>query len=417
MREENIRLAYKSIKGNSGSKTAGTDGKTISDIKLIDEQSFVYAIRKRMEHYKPQSVRRVEIPKPDGRMRPLGIPTIWDRLVQQSILQVLEPICEAKFHERSNGFRPNRSAHHVMAQCYRMIQPQGLHFVVDIDILGFFDNINHRKFKQQIWNMGIRDKKLLCIMSEMLKAPIVLPNGQIYHPDKGTPQDGILSPLLSNIVLNELDWWVASQWEYMPTRHPYCLCKNSNGSESRTPIYAALKKSNLKEMYIVRYADDFKIFCRNRKDAVKVFYAVRQWLKERLKLDINEQKSKVINLRRHYSEFLGFKLKAVQKDGKYVVKSHMKDKAVRRETDRLKNIIKELSHPKDDTEEYRFIQHYNSTVIGIHNYYRAATHISEDCSRISYQIVRIMKRSLGKRLKKTGEIGKGFLYDRYSGSK
>ena len=104
--EENIKLAYRSIKGNGGSKTAGTDGKTIKDVKSVSEEAFVEAIRKRLRYYKPQPVKRVEIPKPDGRMRPLGIPTIWDRLVQQCILQVLEPICEAKFHERSNGFRP-----------------------------------------------------------------------------------------------------------------------------------------------------------------------------------------------------------------------------------------------------------------------------------------------------------------------
>lgn len=415
--KENIKLAYRSIKSNGGSDTAGTDGKTIKDVKSLDEQVFIETIRKRLRYYKPQSVKRVEIPKPDGRTRPLGIPTIGDRLVQQCILQVLEPICEAKFHERSNGFRPNRSAHQAMAQCYRMIQKQGLHFVVDIDISGFFDNVNHHKLKSQIWNMGIQDKKLMCIISEMLKAPIVMPNGEKLLPTKGTPQGGILSPLLSNIVLNELDWWIASQWEYMPTHHPYQLCKNKNGSESRTPIFLALRKSQLKEMYIVRYADDFKIFCRTRQDAVKVFYAVRQWLKERLKLDINEQKSKVINLRRHYSEFLGFKLKAVKKADKYVVQSHMKDKAIKRETENLKEIIKHLSHPKDKEEEYRIIQRYNSTVFGIHNYYRPATHISKDCRRIAYQINRIMKQSLGKRLKKTGELTQGYLKDRYGESK
>lgn len=414
--EENIKLAYRSIKGNNGSNTPGTDGKAIKDVKSVSEQAFVETIRKRLCYYKPQSVKRVEIPKPDGRTRPLGIPTIWDRLVQQCILQVLEPICEAKFHERSNGFRPNRSAHHAMAQCYRMIQKQGLHFVVDIDISGFFDNVNHHKLKSQIWNMGIRDKKLICIISEMLKAPILMPNGEKILPTKGTPQGGILSPLLSNIMLNELDWWIASQWEFMPTHYPYQLCKNINGSESRTPVFLALRKSRLKEMYIVRYADDFKIFCRTRKDAVKIFYAVKQWLKERLKLDINEQKSKVINLRRHYSEFLGFKLKAVKKAGKYVVKSHMKDKAIKKETENLKEIIRHLAHPKDKEREYCIIQQYNSTVFGIHNYYRVATHISLDCGRIAYQISRIMKQSLGKRLKKTGELKQGYIKDTYGKS-
>ena len=124
---------------------------------------------------------------------------------------MLEPICEAKFHKRSNGFRPNRSTEHAIAQCDRLIQLTHLHYVVDVDIKGFFDNVNHSKLIRQMWAMGIRDKKLICIIKQMLKAPIVLPNGDMIYPTKGTPQGGILSPLLANIVLNELDWWVRNQ--------------------------------------------------------------------------------------------------------------------------------------------------------------------------------------------------------------
>ena len=161
----------------------------------------------------------------------------------------------------------------------------------------------------------------------MLKAPIQMPNGEIIFPTKGTPQGGILSPLLFNIVLNKLDWWISSQWESMPTHTPYITtCGNKS---NRGNIYRVLKETRLKEMYIVRYADDFKIFCRKRSDADKVFIAVKQWLKDRLKLEISDEKSKVVNLKKQYSEFLGFKLKAVKKSDKYVVRSHMSDKAIR----------------------------------------------------------------------------------------
>ena len=153
--EENIRLAYRNIKRNEGSNTSGVDGKTIKDIERIPADKLVEVIQNKFRFYTPNPVRRKEILKPNGKTRPLGIPTIVDRLVQQCILQVLEPICEAKFHERNNGFRPNRSAEHALAQCYRMIQIQHLHFVVDIDIKGFFDNVNHSKLIRQIWSMGI----------------------------------------------------------------------------------------------------------------------------------------------------------------------------------------------------------------------------------------------------------------------
>ena len=112
---------------------------------------------------------------------------LWDRIVQQCILQILEPICEAKFSDRSNGFRPNRSAEHAIAQAYAFMQKSHLHYVVDIDIKGFFDNVSHSKLMKQMWNMGIQDKKLLCVIKEMLKAPIVLPNGETIYPQKGTP--------------------------------------------------------------------------------------------------------------------------------------------------------------------------------------------------------------------------------------
>lgn len=162
--EENIRLAYRNIKRNGGSNTAGVDKLTIKDIEKLSVEQYVSVVQRKLMFYKPKPVRRVEIPKPNGKMRPLGIPTIIDRLVQQCILQVMEPICEAKFYERSNGFRPNRSAENAIAQCYKMINLQKLYFVVDVDIKGFFDNVNHTKLIQQIWHMGIRDKKLLCII-------------------------------------------------------------------------------------------------------------------------------------------------------------------------------------------------------------------------------------------------------------
>ncbi len=416
--EENIRLAYRNIKRNSGSHTSGVDKLSIRDIERLSAEKLVEIIQRKIRHYKPKAVKRVEIPKPNGKTRPLGIPTIVDRLVQQCILQVLEPICEAKFHERSNGFRPNRSAEHALAQCYKMIQQQNLHFVVDVDIKGFFDNVNHSKLIRQMWTLGIRDKQLICIIKEMLKAPIVMPDGSTQYPTKGTPQGGILSPLLANIVLNELDWWISSQWENMIVHKQIKTSVAANGTENRGNIYRFFKsKTKLKEMYIVRYADDFKIFCRKRSDADKVFIAVKQWLKDRLSLEISEEKSKVVNLKKHYSEFLGFKLKAVRKGGKFVVKSHMSDKAVKRETEKLKKQIKAIEFCKDVDDEIRQIKQYNAIVFGIHNYYRYATAINLDCSVIQFQINTVLNNRLNKRIEKCGSVGRKYIAEHYGKSK
>jgi RNA-directed DNA polymerase len=403
--EKNIILAYRNVKNNKGSTTSGTDGMTIRDIEKWETEYYVKTIQNKLKQYKSKHVKRVEIPKLNGDTRPLGIPSIIDRLVQQCIKQVLEPICEAKFHDSSYGFRPNRSTEHAIARCYKMMQRSHLHYVVDIDIKGFFDNVNHNKLIKQLWTMGIRDKTLICIIKEMLKAPIILPDNSKIISNKGTPQGGILSPLLANVVLNELDWWIGSQWELQNNhmRKPPVPQYNKNGERRKSNEYRELRKSKLKEIYIVRYADDFKIFCRNKADASKTFIAVKQWLSERLKLQISEEKSKVIDLRKHYSEFLGFKLKMTKKGCKMVVRSHMGNKAIKNVTQELVEQIKKIQKPKNRTQEAVEINKYNSIVLGIHNYYQIATNINLDCNRIQRIVSTNIVNRLRRRLSKKGE--------------
>lgn len=402
--DENIQLAYRTIKRNGGSKTEGVDGVSIKDIEKLPYTTFLEIVKKRFQHYTPRKVRRVEIPKANGKKRPLGIPSMWDRITQQCILQVLEPICEGKFYKHSYGFRPQRSTENAIAMCmYRMNQSR-LNYVVDVDIKGFFDNVHHGKLMRQIWTMGIRDKQLLVILRKMLKAPIILPNGETEIPTKGTPQGGILSPLLANINLNELDWWIANQWEERTCRElkPHY---NKKGYLDKGHSFGKLRKTtSLKEMYIVRYCDDFKIFCRTKSDAHKIYHAVKLWLKDRLKLPISEEKSQITNLDKDSSEFLGFTLRLVSKSGKKVCHSHVAPKALKRIKHDLKRQVKQIK--KMDKRRYvvREIRKYNSKIIGIHQYYSLATHVNLDFEPLNYQLLTTMYNLLRKHgLTKKGE--------------
>lgn len=419
-RPENIMLAYRNLRKNSGSKTAGVDKKTISDLNKWSDKKLVNHVQRKLDWYVPNAARRVEIPKDNGKKRPLGIPTIMDRLIQQCILQVLEPICEAKFFKRSNGFRPTHSAENAIAQAERMIQNIGCYYVIDIDIHGFFDNVNHGKLLKQMWALGIRDKKLLSIISAMLKAEVA----GIGFPEKGTPQGGIISPLLSNIVLNELDWWVASQWEEMPTKRNYVHRIYANGTPDKSNTIRALRSyTKLKECYLVRYADDFKIFCKKHSDAVKLFEATKQWLWERLGLEISPEKSKIVNVKRHYSEFLGFKLKVREKgkkpDGskRYVIEAHVRDKALKKIRARSKEIIGQIRRTYDPKMEYRLIQKYNSYLIGIHNYYCIATHVNLDIHEIAFDVKKSLYNRLKHRLQRTGSISNRYIQEKYGKSR
>jgi RNA-directed DNA polymerase len=376
---ENILLAFRTMKSNRGSKTPGTDGKTIIDMERLSETELVKEIQNQLKNYRPKKVRRKFIEKDNGKLRPLGIPCILDRIIQQCFKQVLEPIAEAQFYKHSYGFRPLRSTHHAMARIQFLVNQAQLHYVVDIDILGFFDHVNHSLLVKQLWNMGIQDRMVLACISKMLKAEI---DGEGI-PTKGVPQGGLLSTLLSNVVLNDLDHWVAGQWEDFPLTQPF---------KTRSGERAAKIRTRLKEGYLVRYADDFKIICRDWKSAQKWYHAVVMYLKDRLRLDVSPDKSQIINLRKRESEFLGFTIRANKKGKKRVAHTGVNAKKKQKLKAEAKKRIQAIRASPTALSAALF----NSFVLGIHNYFNRATHVSVAFSRLAYDLRAFMYNRLNQ---------------------
>lgn len=290
---ENCEQALARVKANKGS--AGVDGMTVQQLPEYLKQHWP-AIREQLLSgtYKPQPVKRVEIPKPDGGVRKLGIPTVLDRMIQQAVMQVLQRNWDGTFSEHSYGFRPGRSAHQAVEAAQRYIAA-GYRWVVDLDLEKFFDRVNHDRLMAKIAEK-VGDKRLLKLIRTFLTAG-VMENGLVSSVEEGTPQGGPLSPLLSNIVLDEFD--------------------------------RELERRGLR---FVRYADDGNIYVRSRRAGERVMENITRFITAKLKLKVNEQKSAVA--RPWARKFLGFSFTSAG-----VPKRRIAPKAV----DRFKERVRELT--------------------------------------------------------------------------
>lgn len=267
--------AWKEVRENKGS--AGTDNITFEMIEEYGVEEYLLDIQEDLQNkkYRPKPVKRVYISKPDGKQRPLGIPTIRDRIVQQACKIVIEPVFEANFLDNSYGFRPKRDAKQATEKVKKELYKNW--YVVDADIQGYFDNINH-EILLGLLNRRISDRRVIKLCRQWLQAGVI-ENGKYYPTEKGSPQGGVISPLLANIYLHVLD----SYWE------------------------------NHKELgVIVRYADDAVIVCRTRTDAELAFEHLKR-IMTKLKLTLNPQKTKIVDMNKESFDFLGF---CFQKFGK-----------------------------------------------------------------------------------------------------
>lgn len=360
--DEWMRSAANAVLARPGSSTAGVDGHTRDYFKKhYEEQLASLVAEMKQKTYQPTPVRRVYIPKSNGKMRPLGIPALRDRIVQEALRAILDPIYETDFQPHSYGFRKGRCTMDAIAVIMPLFNESNKHYyVIEGDIKSYFDTVHHRKLLT-ILRRRIGDKDILDLIWKFLKAG-VMEQGLFAETDEGVPQGGVISPLLANVYLNEFDTWAEKQWEL--NQYERSKRRKAGGGNYR----------------MVRYADDFVVVTNDTIEGVRQAREdIRDFLKTELHLDLSEEKTLITHVNDGFT-FLGFHIQRARPEGRWVVHLRPSEQA----KEKVKRRIKELtSRGWTWLDEYTRLTSLNAIVRGWAEYYRYTSLLSdlEDITR------------------------------------
>lgn len=430
--EDFFMWAYQKIHAKQGNMTPGTDGKTIDGFNKKQIADLIELLKG--ERYQPEPVRRTYIPKKNGKMRPLGIPTFKDKLVQEVARQILEAIYEPIFSDNSHGFRPNRSCHTALHQIKNTCR--GTNWVIEGDITACFDNIDHEVLLQ-ILSKKIRDGRFLELIRRFLKAGY-LEFSQKHNSISGTPQGGIISPILANIYLHEFDKYmeeIMKKYTVGTKRRPdheyHVLSTKRTRAMNRGQIELAaeyLKKmqsipsldqmdKNYLRVKYVRYADDFIVCIIGSKAmAVEIKEKIAAFMQQELRLELSKEKTKITNLSDGRVPFLGYEISKSQENTKQVVDSIGRKKRSVNGTIQLlvpgSVIRKKLEPFKKNGKAYPFVARaslpvmdiialYNAEIRGLYNYYCLATDVSKKLATFKFYHYYSMVKTIARKEKST----------------
>ncbi|MGL6194774.1 MAG: group II intron reverse transcriptase/maturase, partial [Thermoguttaceae bacterium] len=345
-----LEEAAKRVFVRSKGKAPGIDGVTVSKFKKHEAEN-LHKLRLELKKgtYRPQPLKRVEVPKANGTMRPLGLPCLRDKIVQEAIRMMLEPIFEVEFHEHSYGFRPHRSAHHAVFRCQQAMF-HGFSWVIEGDVKACFDEISHKAILGVI-REKVMDNKFLDLITLFLKSGVMIGN-QLVPTVKGVPQGGVISPLLANAVLNKLDWFLYEK-----------------GSYGKDEIKAWKRRGP--NVRFVRYADDWCVFITraDKQYAESLKERIREFLEHKCGLQLSDEKTRITHVRDGF-DFLGFHLeKGIGQNGKLVPKIKVGQKAISKIRLRLNEAARYRPSQEDIGTR---IERVSAIIRGWSNYFKIA---------------------------------------------
>lgn len=386
-----LHAAMVRILERSKGKAPGVDGITAGKFAKHGLEQKFEQLRLELKNgiYRPKPLRRVEIPKANGTMRPLGIPSIRDKIVQEAIRMALEPIFEEEFHENSYGFRPNRSVHHAVFRCQHLMR-HGFTWVIEGDVKACFDEISHEAILKAI-REKVMDNKFLDLIDLFLKAGVKIKDK--FHPTvKGVPQGGVVSPLLANVVLNKLDWFLHE--------------KGTHGLEMQRA--ASYSEPNIR---FTRYADDWCVFLTrtNKRHAESLKEEIREFLETKCGLQLSVEKTKVTHVREGF-DFLGFHLEqGIGQNGKFVPKIKVTPKAITNITHRLDEAIRQ--RPAQESIMARLCR-ANAVIRGWSNYFKIAHNFSDVAGKMDHIAHWTMVKAICRKFDiPTGKCMKKYYFD------
>jgi len=406
---DNVALALRQLSRSGGRYAKGPDGSDYSTLENYSIAALAEIVKDRLLNKKMDYVRRTYIPKSNGKTRPLGICSIWDKLVEKCIQLVLEPFCETKFVPSSFGFRPQVSAHNALAKVKNQCQTTPI--VLSVDMQDYFGTIDPHIAYREFWHIGVRDQVILNYIFRFIKKGYYEGSCKVEDP-KGSPQGSVLGPLIANVYLHRFDVWLRDQGDCW---HDETALKFHHKSAKRT----YMRQTGLKIGIHVRYADDILVLCKTREEAERFRFSVTTYLTRNMRLTINEEKTKIYDLTKEKMKFLGYEFFAFKQDttnpkkkGKHMVANVLPEKRA----DEIVAECKRLLHEIHEHTRFENIHNWNAYVVGIHNYYRGMTHFYECFDLIGWRIRKLFYHTMNTRVKFVTEQSykNNFLHGRYS---